>query len=250
MIAIVNNCSLFEELGQELRGRWWKSGLHDNEATAKFEQLLSVFATLKSEASNYLLDESFLDIEIQFAKLMTPEWARPEATEAIDTVATTMDDYFDDYNFLMAKNFELVTTYAQDRVARRYITSLLQPSTNVLRKRVTFERPDQRMAVAKKVAKEAKQLHRFFHKVAGDLADFDSPFKAIEALAEVLGCDDEMLALDIGTLCKKYPDVSHDQLLCLLLLRGDLVSKLITCRCSALLQSSLLHCSCHKFFTN
>ena len=29
-----------------------------------------------------------------------PEWARPEATEAIDTVATTMEDYFEDYNYL------------------------------------------------------------------------------------------------------------------------------------------------------
>ena len=86
------------------------------------------------------------------------------------------------------------------------------------------ERSDQRVLVAKKVSSEAKQLQRFFHKVAGDLADFDSPFKAIEALAEVLGCDKEMLALDIGTLVKKYPDVSHDQLLCLLYMRNDLVS--------------------------
>lgn len=224
MIAIVNNCELFEELGQELKGRWWKSGQHDNEATLNFEQLLTIFSSLKGEAANYLLDEAFLDIEIHFGKIMTPEWAKPGATEAIDTVATTMEDYFDDYNYLRPKNFEMVTQLAQDRVAKRYITSLLQPSANVLRKRVAFENADQRTSVAKKVAGEAKQLQRFFHKVAGDLADFDSPFKAIEALAEVLGCDDEMLALDIGTLVKKYPDVSQDQLLCLLTMRGDLVS--------------------------
>lgn len=29
------------------------------------------------------------------------------------------------------------------------------------------------------------------------------------------------MSLELGTLCKRYPDVSHDQLLCLLLLRGD-----------------------------
>ena len=92
-----------------------------------------------------------------------------------------------------------------------------------MRKRVTFEIPEQRLAVAKKVSAEAKQLQKFFHKVAGDMADFDSPFKAIEALAEVLNCDNEMLALDIGNLVKKYPDVSHDQLLCLLTMRNDMV---------------------------
>ena len=72
MIAIVNNCELFEELGQELKSRWWKPGQHDSEATIKFENLLSIFQNLKSEAAGYLLDEAFLDIEIQFAKLMTP----------------------------------------------------------------------------------------------------------------------------------------------------------------------------------
>ena len=31
-----------------------------------------------------------------------------------------------------------------------------------------------------------------------------------------------MLSLELGTLCKRYPDVSHEQILCLLLLRADL----------------------------
>ena len=220
MIAIVNNCELFEELGQELKARWWKSGHHDHEATAKFEQLLTTYASLRTESAEYLLDEAFLDIEVHFADLMSPRWS--SSTEAIDTVAMTLDDYFEDYNYLREKNFEMVISLAQERVAKRYITSLLQPSlANVLRKKITFERPEQRISAAKKVTSEAKQLHRFFHKVAGDLADFDSPFKAIEALAEVLGTDEDMIALDIGTLVKKYPDVTQDQLLCLLLLRGD-----------------------------
>ena len=121
MIAIVNNCELFEELAQELKSRWWKPGQHDSVATIKFENLLSIFQNLKSEAAGFLLDEAFLDIEIQFAKIMTPEWARPEATEAIDTVATTMEDYFEDYNYLRPKNFEMAVNMAQDRVALQYI---------------------------------------------------------------------------------------------------------------------------------
>ena len=42
------------------------------------------------------------------------------------------------------------------------------------------------------------------------------------SVMQVVSSDDEMLSLELGTLCKRYPDVSHDQLLCLLLLRGDL----------------------------
>jgi hypothetical protein len=29
MIAIINNCERFEELAQELKTRWWKSGPQD-----------------------------------------------------------------------------------------------------------------------------------------------------------------------------------------------------------------------------
>ena len=54
------------------------------------------------------------------------------------------------------------------------------------------------------------------------MADFDSPFDTVSTLAEVLSSDDEMLSLELGTLCKRYPDVSHEQIFCLLLLRGDL----------------------------
>lgn len=220
MIALVNNCELFEELGQDLKERWWKSGHHDNEATAKFEALLTTYSSLRTEAANYLLDEAFLDIEVHFADLMSSRWAT--TTESIDTVVVTLDDYFQDYLYLRSRNFELIISLAQDRVAKRYITSLLQPQLSaMLRKKINIEKQEDRAMAAKKIAKEAKQLQMFFHKVAGDMADFDSPFKAIEALAEVLGTDEEMLALDVGNLVKKYPDVTYDQLCCLLILRGD-----------------------------
>ena len=56
------------------------------------------------------------------------------------------------------------------------------------------------------------QVKRFFHRVAGDVADFDSPFDAVSQLSELLKQDDsDWLALDIGTLVKKYPDVSQEQ---------------------------------------
>ena len=75
------------------------------------------FFSLKSESATILLDEAFLDIEIQFNKIMTPDWEF--RTEAIDTVITTLEDYFDDYTYLREKNLEMVTTLAQDRVAKR-----------------------------------------------------------------------------------------------------------------------------------
>ncbi len=37
----------------------------------------------------------------------------------------------------------------------------------------------------------------------------------------MLNSDEDMLALPLGTLVKRYPDVTHEQIVCLLLLRGD-----------------------------
>ena len=82
---------------------------------------------------------------------------------------------------------------------RRHTTSCFQKTST-----------DRRDA-AEKIKTEASQLKRFFHKVAGDMADFDSPFDALALIAEVLGSDEEMLFLDIGTLVKRSPDVTSEQ---------------------------------------
>ena len=157
-------------------------------------------------------------------------------------MCATLDDYFEDYQYLKSKNFESVITMAQDRVAKRYITSMLQQN-NVLRRKANLESGNDRRTAAEKIKAEAMQVFvelnrrlnrdgylfiwlpqvkHFFRKVAGDMADFDSPFDALALLSEVLKSDSDMIALDIGTLVKRYPDISQDQLICLLMLRGDL----------------------------
>lgn len=63
MIAIINNCDRFEELSQNMKARWWKSGHHEAEGAGKFEMLLKTFQEIRQESVHYLLDEAFLDIE-------------------------------------------------------------------------------------------------------------------------------------------------------------------------------------------
>ncbi len=154
MIAIVNNCERFSELGQELKGRWWKSGHHDAAAAAKFELMLKTYRDLLEESSEYLLDEAFLDIDVHFSELLSSRWQN--TTDAVDTVCATLDDYFEDYSYLKPKNSEKVITAAQDRVARRYITSMLQ--NNVLRRKISFETGEDRRKAAEKIKGEAMQV--------------------------------------------------------------------------------------------
>jgi len=218
MIANVNNCQRFVELGRELKERWWKPGHHDQEASAKFETLLTTFQTLLEDACGFLLEESFMDIEVQFGELLSTRWMN--TTDAVDTVCATLDDYFQDYSYLKPNTFAKVIALAQDRIARKYITAMLQ--SNVLRRKISFETAEDRRKASAKIEGEAMQCKRFFRRLAGDEADFDSPFDALAVLAEVLKSDQEMLSLHIGILVQRYSDVNHEQLLCLLLLRGDL----------------------------
>jgi len=217
MIAIINNCDRFEELSQNMKARWWKSGHHEAEGAGKFEMLLKTFQEIRQESVHYLLDEAFLDIESYFSDLITPKWQ--SGSQAVDTICITLNDYFEDYQFLKKSNFELVINCAQDRVARKYIAAMLQ--NNLLRRKITFTSEEERRSAATKIKTEAMQCKSFFKDVAGDMADFDSPFDTLATLAGVLSSDEEMVSLELGTLCKKYPDVTHEQLLCLLLLRGD-----------------------------
>ncbi len=64
------------------------SVLFFQEAAAKFEVLLTTFQELRGEAAGHLLDESFLDIDVHFADLLTSKWMT--STDAIDTVCATL----------------------------------------------------------------------------------------------------------------------------------------------------------------
>ena len=217
MVAIVNNSELSQELSQDFRTRWLKSGQQDNDSELKLEQLLSCYNDLKETAFNILLDEVFLDLEKDFKMITTPDWENE--TDAIGTVVSTLADYFCDYSHLRANIFEMVTELAQERVAIAYMNALLQPG-----KEIPVENMDKSMCeIRTKLARESGQIQDFFQSIAGDKADFDSPFNALGSLAEVLGQSEVgMLILDVESLVRKYPDLSKDQLTCLLNLRGDL----------------------------
>ena len=104
----------------------------------KFDQLINLFKSLNLDSVNYLLDEICLDIQNNMEEILTPEWAKPEDTHAIDTLVVTLTDYFKDYLHLKTDIFKLLTNLCQERIAKNYIVSLLQPRT-LLSKRITIE---------------------------------------------------------------------------------------------------------------
>ncbi|KAK7861654.1 hypothetical protein R5R35_006569 [Gryllus longicercus] len=214
MITIVNNCLHFTELAQQMKQHYWRPGLHDNEAGMKLEALLNTFQHLRDEAAKFLLEEAFLDLELHFQDLVTSKWLGNNIP--VDTICVTLEDYFQDYIHLRPRNFDYVITEAQNLVAKRYISSMLQ-------RKLSFKTYEERRDAAVKIMKEAEQIKAVFIRIAPKVAKFDSPFEIILSLAEVLKSEDpEILSLDLHGIVDKYPDVTQDHLTHLLSLRGDI----------------------------
>lgn len=212
MITIVNNCIQFIELAQQMKQLYWMLS-NGNDIATKFEELVDNYQKLRNEAASILLAESFLDLELHFHDLLTPKWLT--SSVPVETICVTLEDYFQDYNHLSPKNFDYIIKEAQTSIAKHYISALLQ-------RKISLKTYDECLVCTSKIITEADKLKNFFAKIAPNV-EFDSPFEIIKRLAEVLRCEDaEILSLDIHSLVEKYPDISDDQLVRLLSLRGDI----------------------------
>lgn len=213
MITIVNNCLQFTELAQQIKQIYWVPNT-SGDATVKFENLLGHYQQLRNEAAAILLEESFLDLELHFQDLITSKWL--QSSIPIATICVTLEDYFQDYNHLSPKNFEYVIMEAQNLIAKRYISAMLQ-------RKISFKTYDECLTCTSKIIMEADKLKNFFIKIAPKVGNYNSPFEIIKRLAEVLRCEDsEILSLDLHSLVEKYPDMTEDHLVRLLSLRGDI----------------------------
>ncbi|XP_063621200.1 exocyst complex component 3 [Cydia splendana] len=213
MITIVNNSEQMVRLAQQTQARHWPPGRHDAPAERKFDTLLDTFQKLRDEAARFLLDEAFLDLEVHFDDLFTSKWL--PSSIPVDTICVTLEDYFQDYNHLREKNFEYVINEAQNLVYKKYITAMLS-------KKVSFKTVEEAQQAATKIVKEANQIRSFFRRIGAEGVNVDWPFEVISSLAEVLRCQDiEMLSLDLHGVLDKCPNMSEEQLVRLLALRGD-----------------------------
>ncbi len=73
----------------------------------------------------YLLYELFLDVDREIMKVGTNEWLDAKIS-VIENICLTLEDYFRDYEYLKEKNSDRLKTLLQNRLAKGYITAILQ----------------------------------------------------------------------------------------------------------------------------
>lgn len=176
MILVVNNCLQFTELAQQIKQLYWVPNT-TGDVTVKFENLLGFYQQLRNEAAAILLQESFLDLEFNFNDLITPKWL--SSPIPVETICVTLEDYVQDYKHLSPKNFEYVITEAQNLIAKRYISAMLQ-------RKISLKTYEECKACTMKIMTEADKLKNFFDRIAPQIENFNSPFQTIKDLAKVL----------------------------------------------------------------
>ncbi|XP_035226311.1 exocyst complex component 3-like [Stegodyphus dumicola] len=245
MIATANNCLQFCEFADKLRLRYCKD-LNTISGTAEniFCKTIEAFLKLIIVVLKALREELFMDLNSHLNEVMTRTWFL-SGTEIVDTIHATLEDYGSDYTHLLPENFNLLITDVMNQIAVNYIHSVLQ-------RRMSFKSYEERKQAAEKMCEEGKVLQQLFQRAPFNkrlssivkkrvyydgkitlenvLKKFvpieeskESPFEALPLLGEVVKLKDiSMLSLEISGVIRHYPDVTLEQLVSLILLRGDM----------------------------
>lgn len=221
VIANANNCLAFGEYMKELRKRYIKNEYEeeiadDTEQIRKdpFQQLTDRFLQLAKFCCDVILEELFIDLRESncLNDLMTRNWMAN--SNGVETIIATWADYHRDFLHLKPTMYEILLAKGQRRVIKEYLKALLS-------RKLSFKNYEERKASAEKICAEAEQIKHQFIDMCGKLDV--SLFDVLPHLSECLKLKDtSMLSLEIMGFTQKYPDIRMEQLLTLILSRGDI----------------------------
>jgi exocyst complex component 3 len=216
MIANINNCQTFVDLANHLNNKYASESSVDARRVQVINDRFHSFAkdSLAMYLCDCLLEEVFMDIDKHIQELITKKWLGN--SNAVDTICITVEDYCQDFIHLRDQYYDQLLQRAQLRIAREYYKALFTV------KRIAFKNYEERSNAAEQIHKEADQLAKHFKSLIRK-PTVSSPFEALEVLSEIIKLKDtSMLSLEITGFGNKYPDIKIDQLVNLLLMRGDI----------------------------
>jgi len=204
MIAVANNAVNMEDLLIKL-----------NEGKKLDLNLAQKLKTLKENALEYLCMEVLMDIKAVTPNIMTKKWLTKE-DQTIDTVIVTLADYGNDYTALI--DYEKLIKNIEKQVASNYMRAICD-------RKLSFKNYEERKIAAELIVEDTNKLEKQFRELYKKRAATvnDSELMLLKLMAEVLKMkDSSLLSLEISGLVKRFPEVSVEDLLALLELRGDI----------------------------
>ncbi|XP_052762929.1 exocyst complex component 3-like [Mya arenaria] len=220
LIATCNNLLTFGEYMKQLRKRYLKNEYDkedDDETNSRNDRFLvlkDTFNKIAAAVVEYILDEVLIDLknhEHCFNELMTKNWQ--QTGQAIEVIVATWHDYGTDFVHLKPNLEKQLYQKAKKIILKEYLKAILS-------KKLTFKQYEERKNAAEKMIKESEQLEFMFQKYK---EDEEVTFAILPMMAESLKLKDtSMLSLEIAGMMKRFPDIRLDQMINLLLCRGDM----------------------------
>lgn len=220
LIATCNNLLTFGDYMKNLRKRYLKTEFDKEEEDEtnirkdRFQVLNDRFTQIALVGVQYIVDEVMIDLrnhEHCFNELMTKNWQ--QSFQAIEVIVATWNDYGTDFVHLKPMLERAVYGKAEVILLKEYLKAILS-------RKLAFKQYEERKIAAEKLVREAEQLEDLFRKFK---TSTELSFVCLRMMGECLKLKDtSMLSLEIAGIMKKFPDIRLDQMINLLLCRGDL----------------------------
>lgn len=225
MVANANNCESIPNLMLVVRKKYDRNDLDDLSRSSqqqldRYESISRKFEKTAEYCCEIILQEMEMDTLKSLRVLLTSEWFKA-SNQCCGTIIETTRDYWSTELTHLKKPLLAYTFYTwHKRILAYYLRNLFGRNVPI-----KFEKPQDRRECAQKLRVEAANLEREFCSWDGTTAE-NAPeyhFNMLSNIADVLEQTDlDSIVLELATLSKKYPSLTMDQVVQILLLRGDL----------------------------
>jgi hypothetical protein len=229
MVANANNCESIPNFMLIVRKKYDRDDLDDLSRSSqqqldRYEGMGKKFERTAEYCCDIVLQEIEMDT-IKFLKILfTREWFGPTAKPCCGTIIETTRDYWSSELTHLKKPLLAYLFYTwHKRLLAHYLRNLFSRTAPM-----KFERPDERRKCAEQLRSEASLLDKEFKSWDGTSSDnaTEYHFNILSNIADVIEQTDlDSIVLEVATLAKKYPSLTMDQVIQILLLRGDLTKQ-------------------------
>ena len=229
MVANANNCESIPNFMLVIREKYDRDDLDDLSRSSqhKLDHYKSIGRKFEQTAE-YCCDIIVREIETDTSKslkmLMTSEWFSSQAEPFCGTVIETTRDYWgSEWAHLKKPLLSYLFHTWHKRILAYYLRNLFSRNVSI-----KFPQPSDRRACADKLRVEATLLTKEFKSWDGRSAEnaAEYHFNLLSNIADVLGQTDlDSIVLEIASLAKKCPSLTMEQVVQILLLRGDLTKQ-------------------------
>ena len=227
MVANANNCESIPKFMSVVRNKYDRYDLDDLSASSqqqldRYENIGKKFERTAEYCCDIVVQEIELDTSEFLKVLFTRDWFGPGVRPCCGTIIETTRDYWSSELTHLKKPLLAYLFYTwHKRILAYYLRNLFSRATTI-----KFATPTERRACAGQLRTEAAMLDKEFKSWDGTSAEnaTEYHFNILSNIADVLEQTDvDSIVLDIATLAKKYPSLTMDQVIQILLLRGDLI---------------------------